>query len=324
MNSRATSSDVIWLVGAGGMAEHYAKVLSALGRSFKVIGRGDASARRFEEDTSIEVTRGGLHHHIQTGGHHPGFAIVAVGVDALSSITEMLLESGVQNILVEKPGAIDRVRLERLNELAVQKKASVVIAYNRRFYSSVRLAEKIIEEDGGVTSFSFDFTERSNIIATLQKPRMVLEHWFLSNSSHVVDLAFYLGGKPKELSTYVSGGTEWHPVSSVFAGAGVSDRDALFSYSANWDAPGGWGLEVHTNKHKLIFRPLEKLQIQEVGSAEVQEVQAADTLDTLHKPGVYLQTEEFLKGNLGRFCTLSEQLMTYPVYAQIAGYTSGE
>ena len=38
-------------------------------------------------------------------------------------------------------------------------------------------------------------------IEKLNKVPGIKENWFLGNSTHVVDLAFYLGGKPKQIST---------------------------------------------------------------------------------------------------------------------------
>ena len=32
---------------------------------------------------------------------------------------------------------------------------------------------------------------------------------------HVVDLAFFLGGKPEEISTFISGSLDWHPSASA-------------------------------------------------------------------------------------------------------------
>ena len=51
----------------------------------------------------------------------------------------------------------------------------------------------MIAEDGGVTSFHFEFTEWSHQIQHLQKAPGVMDHWVLGNSSHVLDLAFHLG-----------------------------------------------------------------------------------------------------------------------------------
>ena len=50
----------IWIIGAGGIAIEYAKVLKALGKEFIVIGRGEDSGRKFKEATGIEPILGGL------------------------------------------------------------------------------------------------------------------------------------------------------------------------------------------------------------------------------------------------------------------------
>jgi len=191
----------------------------------------------------------------------------------------------VKSILLEKPGAIRKEQLLELQTLASQQNATVVIGYNRRFYQATEKAKEIIKEDGGVTSFNFEFTEWSHVIETLEKPKKVFENWFLANSTHVVDLAFFLGGKPKEICSYTSGGLKWHKSSSIFAGAGISESGALFSYQANWAAPGRWSVEVLTKKHRLIFRPMEKLQIQNIGSVATEEAEMDYSMDDKYKPG---------------------------------------
>ena len=145
------------------------------------------------------------------------------------------------------------------------------------------------------------------------------ENWFLANSSHVVDLAFYLGGKPKEISTYTAGGLAWHPSASIFAGAGVSENGALFSYQANWESAGRWSVEILTKEHRLILRPLEKLQVQKRGSVKVDFVEGIDyTLDEKYKPGLYLQTKKFITGNIQQVMNISEHSSVVKHYTSIS------
>jgi len=198
------------------------------------------------------------------------------------------------------------------------KNAKVYVGYNRRFYSSVRNAQEIIDEDGGVTSFNFEFTEWSHVIKDLQKEPGVKENWFFHNSTHVIDLAFHLGGKPREISCYVSGGLSWHPSASVFAGAGVSEKNALFSYQANWEAPGRWGVEMLTKKHRLILRPLEKLQIQKIGSVAIEMMAIDDKLDVEFKPGLYLQVESFIRNKTANMIEINEQIENIKFYKIIS------
>ncbi|MBU2510492.1 hypothetical protein KJ966_04110 [bacterium] len=163
---------------------------------------------------------------------------------------------------MKKPGGINSKEISKLNAIAKANNTQIFIAYtyNRRFYSSVLYVQEMIEEDGGVSSFNFEFTEWSHIIKKLNKPQKVLANWFYANSTHVVDLAFYLGGKPKEFCSYTAGSTEWHP-KSVFSGAGITVSGVLFSYQANWNAPGRWGVEILTKQHRYYFRPMEELHI---------------------------------------------------------------
>lgn len=312
----------IWLVGAGGMARDYARVLKGLGCTFDVIGRGDRSAQDFEAAAELRVMRGGLDQHLQSVAHLPKRAIVAVGVESLADTSSMLLAAGITQLLVEKPAGLTPDEITRLNDQAIAAGATVIVAYNRRFYASVIAAKKLLAEDGGVSSYNFEFTEWSHVIGPLTKAPGVKESWFLGNSTHVADLAFFLGGAPKEISCYAKGKLEWHPSACAFAGAGVSERGALFSYCANWAAPGRWSVEVSSARRRFIFRPLEKLQVQAIGSVAVEQVIIDDTLDVQYKPGLYLQTERFLRGDLEGMCRLQEHCANLPVYCRMAGYSA--
>lgn len=310
----------VLLIGAGGMAQDYIKVLKTLDIEFTVIGRNKENAKKCAEAANCHVISGGLESYLSANPQPCSHAIVAVGVEKLYETTKLLLESNVKNILVEKPGAMQTKEFEELTSLSKAKNAQVFIAYNRRFYASVFKAQTIIEDDGGVTSFNFEFTEWAHEIKDLQKAQGVKEKWFLANSTHVVDLAFYLGGKPKELSAYTSGSLDWHPSASVFSGAGISEQDILFSYQANWESAGRWSVEVLTKNHRLIFRPMEKLQIQKRGSIAQEFIEIDYVADTEYKPGLYLQTVDFLTTQTDRLCTLEAQFNMMNTYNQIANY----
>ena len=99
---------------------------------------------------------------------------------------------------------------------------------------------------------------------------------------------------PKRVPSSLNSSGNTDPSASIFSGAGITDHQALFSYSANWEAPGRWGVEVLTRKHRLIFRPLEKLKIQKIDSFERLCVSIDDKLDIKYKPGIYEQTKAFL------------------------------
>jgi len=309
----------VWLIGPGLMGIEYAKVLRALNIDFEVIGRSEKSAKKFTEITSVNVHKGGLQEFLTSKPDLPTNAIVAVNVEALAETTLLLLKYGIKNILVEKPAGLNLEEITLLAQETLKQKAEVYVAYNRRFYAATLEAEKIIKEDGGVTSFIFEFTEWSHQIVNLDKDPRVKQEWFLANSTHVVDLAFHLGGYPIELNCYTAGKLSWHPIASIFTGSGKTDKKALFSYHANWAAPGRWSVEILTNKHRLIFRPMEKLQIQKIGSVAIEEVPIDYTLDTNFKHGFYRQVEAFLMGKDKEKLEsiISHQKMTKEIYSKI-------
>lgn len=312
----------VWLVGCGAMAIDYFNVLQDIDDiSLNVIGRGEKSANSFYSKTSFKPFVGGVFKATQDI-ELPEYAIVAVGVDAIHDATKELILAGVKNILVEKPAGISVNEVSELMSLAKFHSVNVYVGYNRRFYAAVLKAKEIIETDGGVESFQFELTEWAHIIAKLDKPKTVLENWFVANSTHVADLAYFLGGRPKEISCFTNGSLDWHERSSSFYGAGRTENGSLFSYSGNWESPGRWGLEVNTKEHRLLFRPMEELQVQCKGSVAISSVDIDDNLDKKYKPGLYLQVLTFFGKSMytENLCTLKEHLASMEIYTKMAGY----
>ncbi len=314
------SQSTILLVGSGPMAVEYAKVFKSQGITPVVVGRGTSSAEKFTAETGLPVSLGGVDAWLaDTSNQLPERAVVAVGEKWIGATAKALMERGVRHLLLEKPGGHDAADIRSVYEKARETGTEVYVGYNRRFYAAVEAAKKIIQGDGGVTSFNFEFTEWGHVISAIEKEEGVKEQWFLSNSTHVIDLAFYLGGTPAELSAYSTGRLDWHPTASVFAGAGRTADGAIFSYQANWEAPGRFSVEMLTRKHRLIFRPLEKLQIQNIGSVAVEAVEIDDSLDKGFKPGLYKQVEAFVGERTDLLPTISDQVEMLDWYLRIRG-----
>lgn len=307
----------ILLVGVGLMGIEYAKVLQALNVPFIAVGRGEKSAADFNSATGLRPITGGIEKYIKTKKNLPPMAIIAVNEEEAGKITRFLLENGINHILAEKPGGLTAVDIKLTGKVAKKFKADVYIAYNRRFYASTTEAMRIIKKDGGALSFTFDFTERSYVVEKLEtSSEKVKQNWFLANSTHVIDMAFFLGGEPSKITTYKKSGLKWHPGGSIYTGAGISAKGAPFSYHANWESAGRWSIEIMTPKNKLIFRPLEKLQIQKYGSMNIENVPLDDKLDIEFKPGIYRQIESFL-GNKRNLLTIGEQVKNLKYYSII-------
>jgi predicted dehydrogenase len=309
----------LWVVGAGPHARAYAKVLKALGEDFQVIGRGAASAESFEAATGQPVQAGGLTRALGLSAA-PSRAIVSVSFEKLADVAIELIEAGTKRILLEKPGGLSVSELERVRGAAAHAGAEVLIAYNRRFYAATAKARELIAEDGGPVSCTFEFTEWAHTIAPMALPAKVKEAWLIANSSHVADLAFHLCGLPKDWKCWKAGQLDWHSVAARFCGAGITDRGVLFSYLADWEAPGRWSLEVLTRKRRFIFKPMEQLQVTMLSSVKTDIVEIDDRLDKEFKPGLFHETRAFLAADDSLFCTMNEQLRNGAIYSEMAGY----
>ena len=225
--------------------------------------------------------------------------------------TTSAFTDGLKDIIVKKD--IDDKTLDQIEEYLIQSDVGLIAA------SEIK---EIIAQDGGLSSFNFEFTEWSHIIETLVKDPAEHQNWFLGNSTHIIDTAFFLAGEPKSLSAFYKGSLKWHPSSSIFAGAGETVNGALFSYQANWESPGRWVIEVLTKKHRLIFKPIETLQIQEIGSVALNAVKINDELDIKYKPGLFLQTKSFLDNkNDSLISIIDQKRMIDNFYLKMSGYS---
>jgi predicted dehydrogenase len=285
----------LYLVGTGPMAEEYVKVLHSMEIRPIVIGRGQESADRFESKTGIKPITGGFQSYVSTGTvKEDSYFIIATGTEVLMENLLITLSCNPFRVLVEKPGAISIEELLANEQTLLPYLDKVFVAYNRRFYSSVIEAQKIIEEDGGLTSMHFEFTEWAHRIGPLQKRPGVKENWFFANSTHVVDLAFYLAGEPEKWASYTKkGDLDWHDT-SIFVGSGITKNGVLFSYHSNWESAGRWGIELMTNRRKLILKPLEEIKEQMLGTLNENPVKIDSDKDFIYKPGLFLLMGQFL------------------------------
>tara|TARA_B110000459_G_C16619555_1_gene500825 strand:- start:420 stop:1358 length:939 start_codon:yes stop_codon:yes gene_type:complete len=299
----------ILLIGTGYMAKEYLKVLQFMNLDFNVLGNSQKSCDTFFMETNVEAKSGSIENIDNIKEFD--FAINAASSDQLYKINIFLIANEIKNILCEKPGANNIDELENLNLISLKRKLNFFIAYNRRFYSSVNKLMELVDIDGGVQSFCFDFTEWESTVLEVIKDRNILKNWFVVNSLHVVDLAFFIGGTPIEINSNIMGESSWHKP-MVFCGSGITNKDALFSYNANWNSAGRWGIEINTKDNKYILRPLEGLKYISKGTTEENDISLNDKMDIEFKPGLYEQVNSFINNqNDHRLISLNDHTCNF-------------
>lgn len=318
MSNNLDSNHVI-LIGSGPMAVAYAEVLMEKGVNFSVIGRGASSANEFYRNTGIKPYEGGVEKYLLDKSiSTDSMVIIATGLESLMISLKVLLNAGIKRILVEKPAAVSIEELLANQKELIKFSDKIFVAYNRRFYSSVIEAKKIIDHDGGLLSMHFEFTEWAHRIEALGKSEQVKKNWFFANSTHVVDLAFYLAGKPVTLQSFSQNrNLKWNS-NSIFCGAGVTSDNVLFSYLSNWESAGRWGIELLTHKRRIYLKPLEGIGIQLKDSIAINEHTFDNFLDLKFKPGIYKQIEAFINGEDKKLLNLQEHVVnTIEIYQKI-------
>ena len=253
----------------------------------------------------------------------PTHVIVASPVETLTPIATEVMKAGVKHLLIEKPAAMDQSECRLLLACAAETGAEIYVAYNRRFYASVRGALAHMRAAGeSIESVMFEFNEAM----PAQGPGAAIDvaaRWLLANSMHVIDTAFHPVGLPDMQRSLFQrrGGLSWHPAGSVFVGSGETTTGIPFAFHANWDAPGRWGFEWMTKSTRYVFRPMEKLSVMRRGRFEMEPMALDDELDTRFKPGVYHQNAAFLANDkTAGLVPLSEAAVLIPLAQKIAGY----
>lgn len=301
----------VFLIGTGQMAIDYFAVLKDQNLITTVIGRGEESAIKFESKTGVKPFVGGLQQYINNNGlPKNAYVIIATGTEALMSSLLLTLQAGAYKVLIEKPAAISIEELIENEEKLKPYSDKVFVAYNRRFFASVIEAQKMIADDGGLQTIHFEFTEWAHKIGPLTKSAGVKENWFFANSTHVVDLAFYLAGEPVDWKAFSKAGDlKWHSKVN-FTGAGITDKGVLFSYLSNWESAGRWALELLTEKRRIYLKPMESISVQEKGTVAVVEHKFDDSLDLQFKPGLMKQVEAYLDDNDNNLLNIKDHLFT--------------
>lgn len=305
------------IIGSGNMAIEYSKVLDYLDINFVVLSRSDKTTGFFNElknctfiiskiiDVSLE--------------NRETIILNTVSIESLESTTIDVIKSlNPKTIILEKPGSLSIKGLSYLENFSKKNNSNILIAFNRRFYSSViKLKQEI--KNSKISSVFFDFTEFN--INPHNYPHNVLNRWAYANSIHIFDLVFHIIGTPKLVNPYVGGkqNLQWHKDSSIYSGYGISTSDVMFSYNANWLCPGRWRIEFSSTDKKYIFSPIEEIKAQNNLGFSIENI-PLDNDDKLFKPGLLKMINSIISNDFREFQSIPNQIKLFKAINKILAY----
>lgn len=309
----------IMIIGSGWMTKQYAIALNEMKiKDVVILSRNKDKVIQLCNEFGYIPIYGELNEELSKIPEKD-LVIISTSVDSLYTVTKYAIQNGQKNILVEKPGSLYSKELLDLNQNL--KNSRVRIAYNRLTYPNFHKLKSIISKEG-ISSCNFNFTEMLHFIDFEKNIQSVYSRWGISNSLHVISMVFELIGFPKEYKFYNSGSLDWHPTSSVFVGSGISENEILFSYHADWNSAGRWGIEVMTKKNAYRLIPLEELFVRYKNTFEWNKVQF-DVAYPGIKQGIIEQISVMLEKNLEKaipLVTLEKGAKLIDIAEEIFGY----
>ena len=310
------------VVGYGNMGRQYVQALLQLGvEQICVCSRSPEPLEELKSMDQVKVIPGGFLK-IGTGLSDDGIVIVCTPTSQLVDAAQHLAGCGVKEILIEKPVSLHAAEIRSLSQEFISLGIDGFCAYNRTAYPTVLEARALCEQEGGVTSCTYTFTEFIDRVEGGDFTEDELARWGIANSLHVMSLAHSVIGMPKSWSSHRSGGLPWHPTGSVFVGSGVSEQDVPFSYQADWGSTGRWSVEFHTRQSSYRLCPLEELTRRDRPLGDWETVNVVSHSPEI-KYGVLEQVAAFLSGEIRSLSPLAslEQAAALSEYGeQIFGY----
>ena len=294
INSLDFSNKSIVIVGGAYMAIEYLKALRKLKiKNITVIANKGHQIQGYCDAYKIKLLKGGFMKCLKQVPKSDLVIIAPLLTLTMDALTEVLKYEH-QNILLEKPGSLYHTELSSTGRKNAKKR--IKIAYNRLAYPSLHKLKRLVKKDGGITSCRFTFTEWLDRIDFKKDPREVYDYWGISNSTHVISMAFDLIGMPKKLITIQQGQLKWHKSGKVFVGSGISEQNIPFSYHADWGSGGRWGIEIMTKKNSYRLMPLEQLEMCPTGKTTWQPIKLDTCFDDV-KQGVAEELSIMLSNN---------------------------
>ncbi len=310
----------IVLIGTGLIAQQYGLALNQMNiKNVQVISHSKQNGEKFCKQFGFKkLLSGGYEKNIQNL-ENSNLIIVCLPIPLLLDATKKLLKNNFTNILIEKPGSLYDDELLKLSKTITNQ--NVRIGYNRLLYPSFLKLKSIIENDK-ILSCYFNCTEWIHKIIFNKYSEDVYQRWGISNSLHLISMAFELIGMPKKITTYQNGNLDWHKTGSTFVGSGISKLSVPFSYHADWKSAGRWNIEIMTKKGKYRLSPLEELHFCGLGETTWHKI----TLNTpfpKSKTGISEEIASMLSNdpNIKKYLPSLKKSASYnKIAAQIFGY----
>lgn len=279
------------IIGAGYMAEEYLKILSDLSQ-FKAIGIYSRNINKCNElkDKYKSLI---VYESIENMQVNSKSDLVIVTCSAQSTKTVAYQVTKYSwTILFEKPIGLNFLEYQEINKICIERNSNAYVALNRRYYSSTRKLENMIEKINGPRYINIYDQENIEILKEFNKDEKVIKNWMYANSIHLIDyIDIFSRGNLTELKVL----DNWNYKNPTVVSARLKfDSGDIVNYNAIWNRPAPWEIKISTEEKYFNLSPIEKLCYTNKYSRKIKKVKV-DSVDIKYKPGLFFLLEEMYK-----------------------------
>ena len=243
------------IIGAGKIAEEHLRAFQATNK-VKIVGifsRTDSKAIKLKKKYKISKVYKTINEMYLNSCAH--LVIVAVSIINVKRILKIVSKYNWY-CLCEKPIGINYKETLEISKY-FKNKNKFFVAFNRRYYDSTLLAQKILKKDNSKRLILIN--DQEDIIRAKKfHPSIVCKNFMYANSIHLVDYCqIFARGNPKKFITM----TKFKDgVFSYLSKKIIYDSGDIVIFSSIWNRPGPWFVKVITKKIFINLEPLEKIQ----------------------------------------------------------------
>jgi predicted dehydrogenase len=246
---------------------------------------------------------------------HAQLVIVAVPEPEVLKVCQRCLEYG-WTLLVEKPPGLDAEEARQLAANAAASGSRVLVALNRRHYSSTLSVLEGLSHVSGPRIVQVHDQQDLREAQQYAFPPETLANWHFANCIHLVDyLRIFCRGDVVRVATAAAG----REVRRLRTAQVQFESGDVGLYVGIWNAPGPWSVTVTTTARRWEIRPLETAVFQNRGERRLQPIERL-SWDEQFKPGLRRQAEQvvrILSGGEGVAPTIADALRTVELVERI-------
>src|SRR3990167_444072 len=308
----------IAFIGAGSMAREHARAFSSL-TDVSLVGiysRTLDKAKQLAKEFSIPIVSDSIRYLYENT--MADLVVIAVPELAANTIAKKCFQFS-WSVLMEKPAGYNLQDAQDILHAAELNNSNVMVAFNRRFYSSIQAVYKDLASHHEKRFIHIQDQQSYQEARHYKHPEEVVQNFMYANSIHNIDLFRYFGrGEVIKITPILPWKGESTEIMLIHMAFSSGDQGL---YQGLWQGPGPWACTVSTISKRWHLQPLEQASIQWVGERKLQPIEI-DELDKHYKPGFVRQAEAVIKNIRGEFnqaISLKESFLTMQLINKMFG-----